>query len=151
VISCSHAVDPDRRLSIVVGLVSGIALLGGGLFVRQREAREQATMVEVKGVVVASSSRRDLEKDVVLYSPVVEFEVNGAKHRVTGKEESSNPQADGNVAVVRFEASAPDETARVIGALEGLVPAALFVLGGLSLLAAVRELWRGRGAKPGQV
>ncbi len=48
------------------------------------------------------------------------------------------------MAVVRFDPAAPDKTAHVVGALEGLIPAALFVLGGVGLLAAIRELRRAR-------
>ncbi len=139
----SDETDAEIRLSTIISLVVGVIFVAMGFWLRDREAKELATMTEVKGVVVESTERRDRDKKVDLYAPIVEFEVNGVKHRVTGREETSQ-QAEGNVAVVRFDPAAPDQTARIIGSLEGLVPASVLALGGFSFLAGLRGLFRRR-------
>lgn len=133
----------DRLISNGVALLAGVVLVGAGLWLRSNDAREQATQVEVRGAVVDSVKRRDVDRKQDTFAPVIEYEAAGQKLRVTGAYETFR-QSEGNPVVVRFDPANPEGTAHVIGALDGLVPAGVIALGAAGLLAGVVGLFRKR-------
>ena len=139
--------DLESRLSAVFALVLGIALLGAGFWVRAREAGELATLTETTGTVVdtVKSRVRDSNgKDRDGFAPVIEFQANGGPVRFTGSVESFQ-QSKGNVVAIRYDPAQPSASARVVGGLDGLVPWAVFVLGGFSLITGLRGLIKRSG------
>lgn len=135
----------DRKFSAILGLVIGAVFIGGGFWVRAREAREQATMVETQGTVIDTVPRRirnnSTGKDVDGFEPVIEFQVNGSPIRFNGTWVTFR-ESKGNRSVVRYDPKDPAATARVIDALEGLTQWAVFAMGALSLASGLRGLFR---------
>lgn len=134
----------ESRFSTVFALVVGLLFVGLGLWLRDREAKDQARLTETRGAVVESVKGRKRTsdgKDIDVFAPVIEFEANGEKHRLTGVYEPSK-QSNGNPVAVRYDPSAPGTTARVVGSLEGLVPWSLFALGGVSVFSGLTGFLR---------
>jgi hypothetical protein len=134
-----------NKFSGAFGVVIGLVFISAGLWMRRDEAREQATLVETQGTVVDTVKGRDHDnrtgKDSTTFSPVIEFQVDGKPVRFTGSKTSSQ-ESNGNRCVVRYYPKSPAATARVVDALEGLTPWAMFVMGALSLASGLRELFR---------
>jgi len=139
----------EGRFGAVFLLVAGLLFIAGGFWVRHQEARERVTMLETQGTVVDSVKRRDHDnstgKDTDAYAPVIEFQVNGSPTRFTGSW-TSYQQSKGSQEVVRYDPKAPAATARVVDALEGLTPWAVFAMGGAALISGLRQLLKARRA-----
>ncbi|MFZ5441386.1 MAG: DUF3592 domain-containing protein [Myxococcota bacterium] len=125
--------DPDRLIKNGFALFVGLVFLALGGWLRAKDVDEAEHWVEVRGTVVDSVKRRDVERNEDTWAPVVEYEVDGEKRRLNGRYETYR-QSEGNPAVLRYEPSDPDGTVHLVGALDGLIPFALLALGGLSFV-----------------
>ncbi|WP_244918218.1 DUF3592 domain-containing protein [Nostoc linckia] len=135
-----HQSTFDEKLSAGIGLFLGLLFIGGGFWVRNIVAHEIATLKETRGTVVDSISRRERNsennQEKETYAPLIEFLANGEPTRFTGSYESYR-SSNGKIVVVRYDPKQPIKTARVVNSLEGLVPWAMFGMGGLAVVCSL--------------
>ena len=133
----------ESKASIVLGLVLGLLFIGGGVFVRNLQAREAVTRREARGTIVEHQSRRESNGDTA-FAAVIEFaDASGERYRALG-EYKSFKESLGNVVVISYDPTSPAASARGVDPLEGLTPLAMFGIGGFAVLyslwGAIRNL-----------
>ena len=129
------------RIGGVCGLIIGLLFIAGGFWLRGLAQREQATLIETTGTIVDAVTHADRTdgNNTISYAPVIEILVNGDRTRFNGAYDTSR-LSNGNVVVVRYDPKNVSASAHVVDAFEGLLPLAMFGMGGFAIITGLGEL-----------